>query len=549
MTIASKMNVHQERPARRRLISAMLTAALAVGCQSPYTIIPPVQEFASAKPPASHVAWSPHVKAAEKAASASPKAEAAIVQTSNSTAFPTPGSFGRFETAPVLKPIAIQSGDPSVPKPAAQPPQSSTGTGAPPVVVQPAPVPPGVTPLAMPLLDQAVLGGPTFAGDCDLCSGMTRNFGVSADQCGHDDNISARIGGTLSSIRDYTTYGGGIGILEGTKQWKDSNFFGHAGVAAEWIEDHWPVAFTIGGSRLARIRGEEVCDPWIFSATYDGYWDDSIFGTGNELYADQIRLLVGFALRPRWDVGAWGAIGFNRDHSEITIPVAGATPAIFSATRYFNDRVAGYSSFDLNDRGTMAITSVGYEATNSRVFFEVDGFHPIRENLNLFAGLGYTEGGAYDGVIGFEILNGGATKQRRPCAVGDGWAGCKCEPVVDCGDRYRGGWANGTYRSALRVLTPSRARRYLANEYGLLQAPLAPPVAVAPIPGAPAPAPAPAPVPVPVPVPVPGPRPQPSPEPTPTPEPQTDPCPPRLPGHTIVEGRLSQWLSEYAKTH
>jgi hypothetical protein len=168
-------------------------------------------------------------------------------------------------------------------------------------------------------------------------------------------------------------------------------------------------------------------------------------------------------------------------------------------------------------------------------------------------------------VAGIELLNGAATKQRRPKtgAWGCGDCGDCGDAIVDCGDRFRGGWANGTYRSALRVLTPSRSRRYLANEYAFVPPPPVvvdpappaapppqnPPVINPPPPGNPPPVVNPPP-PVVNPPPPGNPPPVVNPPPvTPPPPVTSDPCPPRLPGHTQVEGRLSEWLKTHGAVH
>src|SRR4029079_19351130 len=123
------------------------------------------------------------------------------------------GSFGAFRTdAPLLKPVGLQTTAPVAQKPLnpAPAPQSSTA--------QTPPTPPPLTPVptsSMPL----VLGGPVinqsaaptiFGDDCNACGTAGRNFGVSADQCGWIDNISARIGGTVSAINDYSVLGGAV---------------------------------------------------------------------------------------------------------------------------------------------------------------------------------------------------------------------------------------------------------------------------------------------------------------------------------------------------
>jgi len=527
----------------------LIGASALVGCRTSQPVAPIAGTTSKPSAAESKYAWDSAEKndnGVVRIPIARPKGSADFALTSNATTYPAPDSFGKFpKDAPLLKPVGLQSTDPAAQRALAPTPQSSTATIVPaPIQALPAPVPTS-TVLGTPILDQA--GSPmVVSDDCSFCTPWRASgpFGVSADQCGLSDNISARIGATLSDLSDSGGHAGAVGIIEGTRQLGNSNLFLHAGYATEVLDDHWLMSFTAGASRLARIHGDEVCDPWILSATYDGYWDPDFNGDRDTIYADQIRFLAGFALRPRWDVGAWGAIGGRRDHGQFDIPVAGATPATYGITRYFTNRVAGYSSFDLNDRGAQVIASAGWEDRNDGFFFEVDSFIPVARNVNIFSGMGYTARGSWDGVVGIELLNGWATKQRRP-TLGhhrcEDPCSCCCE--ADCCDRYRGGWANGVYRSALRVLTPSRAKRYLSTDVALLTPPIAvpddPPSVVIPpviVPNPPVNTPTP-PVNTPTPPVIP-----PTPNPPTTPTPTTVPCPPRLPGHAVVEGRLSQWL-------
>jgi hypothetical protein len=119
--------------------------------------------------------------------------------------------------------------------------------------------------------------------------------------------------------------------------------------------------------------------------------------------------------------------------------------------------------------------------------------------------------------------------------------------LASCGEetRYRGGWANGTYRSALRVIQPTRLNRYVKQQaVQQFDAPPTDPATTPPpgqgVAGDP-------------PIPrtgdssdPPG-NPPPSNPPPSNPPPSNPPpvdCPPRLPGHVQVESRLSKWLRD-----
>jgi hypothetical protein len=270
------------------------------------------------------------------------------------------------------------------------------------------------------------------------------------------------------------------------------------------------------------------------------------------------------------DVGAWGAIGL-RDSTKLTAEYPGVA-TILTRNR-FADRAAGYVSYDLNDKGSQVIVSAGWQEGPGNFFTEADGFFRVRPNTNLFAGIGYGSGGSFDAVGGVEFMFGKDKRQRAVRAVAtEDECGCpSCTPVLcdddACAPRYRGGWANGVYRSALRVVTPSRLRRDLAEPSQIVlpppdapvvvQPPATPPIIVTPPPRTITTPPplvvTPPPVTRPVVV---------TPPPTSTPPvvvtpPPTKPpvvtppandCPPRLPGHHVVEGRFSEWLKAHNLT-
>jgi len=101
---------------------------------------------------------------------------------------------------------------------------------------------------------------------------------------------------TFTSVNDQTSYLGGLGVLESTKQLGRSNLFVHGGFAAEYFHNQIPLSYTLGFSHLARIENGVVVNPFIFSFTYDGYWDGHFFGMDDSSYLDQVRILGGFAL-------------------------------------------------------------------------------------------------------------------------------------------------------------------------------------------------------------------------------------------------------------
>jgi hypothetical protein len=301
-------------------------------------------------------------------------------------------------------------------------------------------------------------------------------YGVGEDQEGLADNFSTRIGGTYYQIEESSS-GGVASFLEGSGQIHSTPFFIHGGVAGELINNEWPVGFSIGMSRLATIENGRVVRPWIFSVAYDGYFDTGFFHTNDTVYLDQIRGLVGYAIKPCLDIGVWGAKGLNSDFG-----IRSQNGALFNITGRFADRVAGYAAFDLWN--CLFILSGGWEEGPGTYFGEGDVWIPLTRGCNFFGGAGFSDSGAVDAIGGLEFKfghdkhpwlkhlkskhraayasAGGCYNPCDPCAT-DACNPC-CEEVVccycdPCTPRYRGGWANDPYRGALRVISPSRMRR------------------------------------------------------------------------------------------
>jgi hypothetical protein len=314
-------------------------------------------------------------------------------------------------------------------------------------------------------------------------------YGVGPDREGIADNFSTRIGGSYYEI-DQSASAGVTGILEGSGQIHESPFFVHGGVASELINNEWPVGFTLGMSRLATIEGGRVVRPWIFSVAYDGYFDSTFFQTNDTVYLDQIRGLVGYAVKPWLDVGVWGAKGLRSDFG-----IRSQNGALFNITGRFADRVAGYSAFDLWN--CLVILSGGWEEGPGTYFGEGDIWIPLTRGCNLFGGAGFSDSGALDAICGLEFKFGHdkhpwlrhlLTKHHK--SYGDGYDPCNpcdalacCSDMVCCGPRYRGGWANDPYRGALRVITPSRMRRMFEDPAPRLLPPVVaeePPVVIPP---------------------------------------------------------------------
>ena len=295
--------------------------------------------------------------------------------------------------------------------------------------------------------------------------------GVSADQPGLADNISAR-GGLSYFTNDNSTSIGMTGILETTHQLGDLPWFAFAGSGVSYFDGEWPWVFTLGLSKLAVIEGDEVVNPWIVAVSYDGYADSRFFGTEDIVYIDQIRMMMGLALNPHLDVGVWSAIGLRSDEGQI--PVAGGR---FVVPARFADRVAAYASIDTGFHDAHLIYSAGWQEGQGVDFFtEADLWVPFTESTNAYVQVGYDGTGSWDATVGLEFKLPAkhrrvARRDRQCCA-----AAC-CDPCAEaCCDaccrptrRYRGGWANDTYRGALRLPDPARFRRYLRNSAPVFQ--------------------------------------------------------------------------------
>jgi hypothetical protein len=362
---------------------------------------------------------------------------------------------------------------------------------------------------------------------------MEENYGVGADQPGLIDNISVRGGASMWGI-DGDTQVGAIGILESSMQIGSSDYFVQGGVAAQNLGGDWPVTGTIGASKLARIEGDEVVRPLVLSFAYDSYYDDGFLDKNDNQYLDQYRALLGWALSPRLDVGVWGAMSGGWRTDQTVEEVDGRIIRHVTKTG-FADRAAGYASFNLPKSGASVITSVGWQEY-AGVFTEADAWLPINRWLSLWGGLGYSGNNAYDAAAGIEVIPAGWVAAKRyavvtadccdpcdpccdPCAV------C-CSTACSCGPRYRGGWSNGVYRGALRVMTPARAQRTIDSVERTYYGPL--PQNVDPV------------------------QPQPGGG-TNNPPPPTcpdgnchgpDDCQPRITGRPTRPGNLSQWMQD-----
>ncbi|MFO0946635.1 MAG: hypothetical protein U1D30_11915 [Planctomycetota bacterium] len=307
-------------------------------------------------------------------------------------------------------------------------------------------------------------------------------YGVSEDAPGIADNVSVRVGATYFQVEDASAMGG-VGILEGSKQIGDHSLFLHSGGAIEYLDGEYPASFMFGGSRLATIQGNRVVKPWIFSAAYDGYYDGSYFGTNDDIYLDQVRVLIGYALKPWIDVGVWGAKGLRSDFGTRV-----ENGVIYRIPGRFGDRVAGYSAFEIPRTACKFILSAGWEDGPGTAFAQADMWVPLCSRVNLFGGVGVSNSSATDAIVGLEFKfsrgqrswwNGKHWRARTAKAIGlKGYDPCGdlcCDPcAVSCCDvscydpccgptRYRGGWANDNYRGALRIQNPSLMRRELED--------------------------------------------------------------------------------------
>lgn len=310
--------------------------------------------------------------------------------------------------------------------------------------------------------------------------------GVGPDGRGLWDNFYSRVGATYYDNGIDSNWGA-LTTLESTWQLCQSNWFMHAGIAGEAINDEYPLAFSAGLSRLAKVVGCTVEKPWIFGVSYDGYWDSEFYRSQDAVYLDQLRGIIGYAIKPCWDMGVWGAGGLSSDLT--TIPGFGAAPNQYRTS--IGDRVAGYSAWHWCQTGIYNMLSIGWEDGPGDFFVENDTFIPLTAACNFFVGGGYSN--AYDGStdlnLGLEFVIGRTCPVRwlakkegkNPQTVGKLLSDTlpkhsACSVAIDpCCVRYRGGWANDAYRSAFRVIPPTRFRRAMQFDPAANFLPVPPP--------------------------------------------------------------------------
>jgi hypothetical protein len=321
-------------------------------------------------------------------------------------------------------------------------------------------------------ITEAIEEGTAFSGGLPVIVEPSV-VGVGPDKRGLYDNLIGRLGAVWYDNALNSEWGF-MGTGETTHQWGQSNWFSHMGVAGTVYDQHTGTGVSVGVSRLAKIVGKKVEKPWILGFAYDGYYDSGLFGTDNEVYLDQMRGLIGYAICPCWDMGVWAAGGLSS--RDVVLPanfIAGPT-ARYRAS--IGDRVAGYTAWHLGQTGIFTITSVGYQDNQTGNFFcESDAYIPLTGAINFYVGGGYSDnlGGSSDLGMGLEFTWGRTAVARaiaRHCRgkslpkVGmlpsDTMArGTYCRQIDPCCVRYRGGWANDTYRSAFRVESPARLLR------------------------------------------------------------------------------------------
>jgi hypothetical protein len=429
--------------------------------------------------------------------------------------------------APKSAPAETKSAPAAAPaKPAELVPQP-----APALVDLPPPAPMGESMPMDELLEGSVPADAPLS-DMVQVGGWRRGYGMFGDQPGLWDNLSMKFGVVSYGIGDNNGFGDvdgtGYGLtLEYSEQLGDRPIFLYGGYSMASLGGENPMSFSLAVSKLAKIEGDRVVKPLIASFSYDGYYDDEFFGSGS-VYVDQFRILLGWGLRPWMDAGVWGAIGTGNDRTQNRF-LLGQTPVLSTRNAQLADRVAGYLSYDWTP-GTKTIASVGWQEGQDNFFAQLDVYQRLRRNINLFASVGYTDNldQAWDLFAGIEFLPLPAghrstrlvTATRGPSPwLADGGDGC--DPCGTGGASYRGGFANGVTRSALRVQSPAAMRRSLVDPRPVLT--------TDPIPQNP-----------------PGPRPQDPP--TPRPEPPVvnppDPnCVPRFNFRPKNESRMSRYLS------
>lgn len=238
---------------------------------------------------------------------------------------------------------------------------------------------------------------------------------------------------------------------------RDRAYFVHGGVGIGSVGNNWPMTSTIAVSKLAKIEGGEVTRPLILSAAYDSYLDNGFLRPNKDSYLDEFRGLAGWAVRPWLDVGVWGAIAGQPKSLVLT---GFGQPGIL--TTGFANRAAGYFACDIPRFRSFIINSAGWQEGSAQYFLESDLWVGITRGINFWGGVGYSGNNFVDGAVGLEVIPAGLFK-KKVLAACDPCDPC-CDPCANvCGDpcapSYRGGWANGVYRGALRVQTPARAIR------------------------------------------------------------------------------------------
>ena len=295
--------------------------------------------------------------------------------------------------------------------------------------------------------------------------------GVGPDARGFFDNSISRLGASYYNSDLTGPQWGFLSTGETTHQIHNSSWFMHGGVAGVAYDGHTPIGYSIGISHLARLVGNKVDNPWVLALAYDGYYDNHFMGITNDgAYVDQMRGMLGYAICPRWDVGVWAGGGLSQ--ATVALPVNPFGPAgnynINSGTR-----VAGYTAWNFFQTGIFNITSVGWQNNQTGNFFmQSDAYIPLTGAVNAFVGGGYGNnfGGSTNLNFGLEFTWGRTCVARyiaRHCkgrelpkvgmmASDTMPRGSFCRVIDPCCVRYRGGWANDTYRSAFRVNTPAQ---------------------------------------------------------------------------------------------
>jgi hypothetical protein len=322
-------------------------------------------------------------------------------------------------------------------------------------------------------ITEAIEEGTAFSGNGLPVIVEPSVVGAGPDRRGLYDNLISRLGAVWYDNQINSEWGF-FSTSETTHQWRQSNWFSHAAISGAAYDQHTGAGLSVGFSRLAKIVGKKVEKPWILGFSYDGYYDSGLFGTDNEVYLDQMRGLIGYAICPCWDMGVWAAGGLTSRN--VVLPanfIAGPT-ARYRAS--IGDRVAGYTAWHFGQTGIFTITSVGYQDNQSGNFFvESDAFFPLTSAINAYVGGGYSDnlGGSSDLGFGLEFTWGrtavaralsrhfrGKSLPKVGMLASDTMAHGTFRREIDpCCVRYRGGWANDTYRSAFRIESTARLLR------------------------------------------------------------------------------------------